>query len=159
MKRMKPQTAFLVLFAATLAASALAQQPLGTQNPPQFAAAQHRCELSADRRMVSLSVSNPGEQPSECTVNCYLPYKGGTATITCTKIVNGKAVFEPLCAHGREKDGQFAKLERSDARCALAPAPLPPNTVVLQKGETVMRYRDWESMTPQEKQIDYFRRR
>lgn len=144
------------LLFALLSVAALAQQPTPAQ--PQFVAAQHRCELSPDRRVVSLLVTNPGAQPSECTVNCYLPYKGGTATVTCTKVVAANAASAPLCAHGREKDGQFTKLDRSDARCTVAPANAP-NTVTLQKGETVVRYRDWESMTPEEKQLDYFRRR
>lgn len=156
---MKPLIVFLSLSAFVLAASALAQQPLQAQGVPQLQSAQHRCELSSDRRIVSLSVSNPGEQPSECTVSCWLLYKGGTATVTCTKVVEGKAAFAPLCAHSREKDGQFARLDRSEGRCTVAPAAVLPNTVTLQKGEAVIRYRDYESMSPQEKQIDYFRRR
>lgn len=161
---MKPQTAFLTLIAASLAGSfgpwALAQQQTASPPPaPVMQPTQHRCELSADKRMVSLSVTNPSSQLSECTVTCYLPYKGGTATVTCTKFVDANAVNAPLCAHGREKDGVYTKLERSTGQCSVTPVELPPSVAKAKRDEgLVMRHKpSWDEMTQEERLQDFTR--
>ena len=147
----------LVLITGLLAATgAPAQQPLPGQPMQAQPVIEHRCELSADRRFVAVSVSNPSPKDAECTVSCFLPYKGGTATITCTKILAGSANNISLCVHGREKNEQFTKLDRSEARCALS--EVPAASVGVEKG-VMFRYRDWETMTQEEKQFDHLRRR
>jgi hypothetical protein len=148
----------VVFSGALFTAAAFAQQPASPPPPqPVMQPAQHRCELSPDKRIVSLSVSNPAAQPTECTVSCYLPYKGGTATVTCTKVVDGNAVFTRLCAHGRDNDGAFTKLDRSSGQCSVAPAAPPPPTAALKPGEVIMRYKDHETMTQEEKLQDFTR--
>ncbi len=151
---MRRVLAFVILSSALAGASSLAQQPLPPQ--PIMQPAQHRCELSPDRRIVSLMVSNPSAQPTECSVNCWLPYKGGQATVTCTKVVPANAAQFPLCAHSRDNDGQYAKLERSTGLCSVTPAPAAP-TVTLKPGETVVRFKDPESMTQEERLQDFTR--
>lgn len=151
--------AALVLFSGALfAASAFAQQPPAPPPAPVMQPAQHRCELSPDKRIVSLSVTNPGGQLSECSVTCYLPYKGGTATITCTKFVDANVVSAPLCAHGREKDGVFTKLERSSAQCSVTPVVLPPSIARSQDdGYQLRAKKSWEDMSTEERLNDFTR--
>src|SRR5262245_25421086 len=73
----------------------------------------HTCKLSADRRSVTVLVSNPYQQETHCTVNCHVTFPGegiNIVSITCTKTVPGGAKDFELCSRTRHNNRVFVKL-------------------------------------------------
>ena len=73
----------------------------------------HTCKLSADRRLVTVLVSNPYQQETHCSVNCHVTFPGegiNFVSITCAKTVPGGVKDFELCARSRDNNGVFVKL-------------------------------------------------
>src|SRR5260221_8422373 len=54
---------------------------------PAFAAEVATCTLSADKKTVTVTASNPYSQVMACEVNCHMGLPGGFATVVCVKPV------------------------------------------------------------------------
>src|SRR5262245_28278617 len=81
----------------------------------------HICKLSADRRSVTVLVSNPYPQETHCTVNCHVTFPGegiNIVSITCAKTVPGGVKDFELCSRTRDNNGVFVKLaDAANSEC------------------------------------------
>jgi hypothetical protein len=105
---------------------------------PAFAAEVATCTLSADKKTVTVTASNPYSQVMACEVNCHMGLPGGFATVVCVKPVPvGSKDF--VCAPASR--AMAIPIRRS--RTPRPTAPIQPR-----------RRRPPASPTPKEKAID-----
>ena len=90
---------------------------------PAFAAGVATCTLSADKKTVTVTASNPYAQPMACEVNCHMAIPNGLATIVCVKPVPVGAKDFVMCAEG-DKDGKaYTRVKETEANCPDPAAP------------------------------------
>lgn len=83
------------IFAATLAALAIATaQPAG---------ATYSCAPSPDGKSVIVKVSNPDPFAKSCSINCHFKLPGGSASVSCSKMVPANVKDWEMCV--RETGG------------------------------------------------------
>ncbi|MCK9919937.1 hypothetical protein MXD81_63485 [Microbacteriaceae bacterium K1510] len=80
----------------------------------------HVCKLSADKKSVTVLVSNPYAQETHCTVNCHLILPGEgihSESISCGKTVPAGAKEFELCTRTRQT-GAYVRVDSdSNSEC------------------------------------------
>jgi hypothetical protein len=90
---------------------------------PAFAAEVATCTLSADKKTVTVTASNPYSQAMACEVNCHMAIPNGLATIVCVKPVPVGANDFVMCAEA-DKDGKpYRRVKETEANCPDPTAP------------------------------------
>jgi hypothetical protein len=90
---------------------------------PAFAAEVATCTLSADKKTVTVTASNPYSQAMACEVNCHMAIPGGIATVVCVKPVPAGAKDFVMCAES-DKDGKaYTRVKETEANCPDPSAP------------------------------------
>lgn len=92
---------------------------------PALAAEVATCTLSADRKTVTVTASNPYSQVMACEVNCHMAIPNGLATVVCVKPVPVGARDFIMCAQ-TDKDGKaYTRVKETEANCPDPSAPPP----------------------------------
>jgi hypothetical protein len=92
---------------------------------PVLAAEVATCTLSADRKTVTVTASNPYAQVMACEVNCHMAIPNGLATVVCVKPVPAGAKDFVMCAEA-DKDGKaYTRVKETEANCPDPSAPPP----------------------------------
>jgi len=81
------------------------------------------CTLSADKKTVTVTASNPYQQVMACEVNCHMALPDGIATVVCVKPVPAGAKDFVMCAQ-TAKDGRiYTRVRETQANCPNPAAP------------------------------------
>jgi hypothetical protein len=82
-----------------------------------FAAAIAVCTLSADKKTVTVTATNPYAQEMACEVNCDMAIPNGIATVVCVKPVPVGAKDFVMCDHKGESAGPYTRVKGADINC------------------------------------------
>ena len=83
------------------------------------------CTLSADKKTVTVTASNPYSQVMACEVNCQMGLPDGFATVVCVKPVPVGAKDFVMCAETAKNGRAYTRVKETEANCpdpAAAPA-------------------------------------
>lgn len=102
---------------------------------PVFAAEVATCTLSADKKTVTVTASNPYAQVMACEVNCHMAIPNGFATVVCVKPVPAGAKDFVMCAEA-DKDGKpYTRVKETEANCPDPAAPPAGSKADLKKDD------------------------
>ena len=93
---------------------------------PTFAADVASCKLSADKKSVSVVMSNPYSQPMQCEVNCNMTLPGGIATVVCVKPVPVGTRDQVMCTDEAGPGRIYTAVKGSEINCPDPSAPPKP---------------------------------
>jgi hypothetical protein len=82
-----------------------------------FAAAIAVCTLSADKKTVTVTATNPYAQEMACEVNCDMAIPNGIATVVCVKPVPAGAKDFVMCDGKGESGGPYTRVKGADVNC------------------------------------------
>ena len=82
---------------------------------PAVAADVATCSLSADKKTVTVTASNPYSEVMACSVNCHMAIPNGIATVVCVKPVPAGAKDFVMCT---EPAGSLRQLSGSGGAAA-----------------------------------------
>jgi hypothetical protein len=89
---------------------------------PAFAADVAICTLSADKKTVTVTSSNPYSQVMACEVNCHMAIPNGIATVVCVKPVPVGAKDFVMCSEVA-KSGVYTRVKETSLNCPDPAAP------------------------------------
>ncbi len=84
---------------------------------PAFAADVATCTLSADKKTVTVTASNPYSQVMACEVNCHMAIPNGFATVVCVKPVPVGAKDFVMCTDVSKDGSSYTRVKDTDANC------------------------------------------
>jgi hypothetical protein len=90
---------------------------------PAFAADVATCTLSADKKTVTVTASNPYSQVMGCEVNCHMAIPGGFTTFVCVKPVPVGAKDFVMCTHPAAEGHTYVQVKETEANCPDPAAP------------------------------------
>ena len=90
---------------------------------PALAANVAVCTLSADKKTVTVTASNPYSQVMACEVNCHMALPNGIATVVCVKPVPVGAKDFVMCADTARDGKPYTRVKETDANCPDPAAP------------------------------------
>ena len=92
---------------------------------PAFAADVATCMLSADKKTVTVTASNPYSQVMACEVNCHMGLPGGFATVVCVKPVPVGSKDFVMCTSVVSDGHPYTQVKDTEANCPDPSAPPP----------------------------------
>jgi hypothetical protein len=95
---------------------------------PAFAADVATCTLSADKKTVTVTASNPYSQVMACEVNCHMGLPGGFATVVCVKPVPVGSKDFVMCTSVASDGHPYTQVKDTEANCPDPSAPPPAAT-------------------------------
>jgi len=95
---------------------------------PAFAAEVATCTLSADKKTVTVTASNPYSQVMACEVNCDMGLPGGFATVVCVKPVPVGSKDFVMCTHVAGDGRPYTQVRGAEVNCPDPSAPPPAAT-------------------------------
>jgi hypothetical protein len=90
---------------------------------PAFAANVATCTLSADKKTVTVTASNPYSQVMACEVNCHMGLPGGFATVVCVKPVPVGSKDFVMCTSVVTDGHPYTQVKDTEANCPDPSAP------------------------------------
>ena len=92
---------------------------------PAFAADVATCTLSADKKTVTVTASNPYSQVMACEVNCHMAIPNGIATVVCVKPVPLGAKDFVMCSEPAASGKVYTQVKEASVNCPDPAAPPP----------------------------------
>ena len=92
---------------------------------PVFAAEVATCSLSADRKTVTVTASNPYSKVMACEVNCDMAIPNGIATVVCVKPVPVGAKDFVMCSKTDANGQVYTRVKGASLNCPDPSAPPP----------------------------------
>ena len=92
---------------------------------PAFAADVAVCTLSADKKTVTVTASNPYSRVMACEVNCHMAIPNGIATVVCVKPVPAGARDFVMCTDKADGDHTYTRVKGATVNCPDPSAPPP----------------------------------
>ena len=83
------------------------------------------CTLSADRKTVTVTATNPYSEVMACEVNCDMALPGGISTVVCAKPVPVGAKDFVICTQKAEGDRTWTRVKGATVNCPDPAAPPP----------------------------------
>ncbi len=90
---------------------------------PAFAADVAICTLSADKKTVTVTASNPYSQVMACEVNCHMAIPNGIATVVCVKPVPAGAKDFVMCNEAAGNGQVYTRVKETSLNCPDPTAP------------------------------------
>jgi hypothetical protein len=90
---------------------------------PAFAADVATCALSADKKTVTVTASNPYSKVMACEVNCDMAIPDGIATVVCVKPVPVGSKDFVMCTHVAAEGHSYVRVKGTEANCPDPSAP------------------------------------
>jgi len=90
---------------------------------PAFAAGIATCTLSADKKTVTVTASNPYSQVMACEVNCHMAIPDGFTTFVCVKPVPVGSKDFVMCTHVAAEGHAYVRVKETEANCPDPSAP------------------------------------
>ena len=90
---------------------------------PAFAADVATCALSADKKTVTVTASNPYSKVMACEVNCDMAIPDGIATVVCVKPVPVGSKDFVMCTHAAAEGHSYVRVKEPEANCPDPSAP------------------------------------
>jgi hypothetical protein len=90
---------------------------------PSFAAEIATCTLSADKKTVTVTASNPYSRVMACEVNCHMAIPGGFATVVCVKPVPVGSKDFVMCTDVAKDGHSYTRVKETEANCPDPSAP------------------------------------
>ena len=92
---------------------------------PAFAANVATCTLSADKKTVTVTASNPYAQVMACEVNCNMAIPDGFSTVVCVKPVPVGARDFVMCTETATDGHSYTRVKGASLNCPDPSAPPP----------------------------------
>jgi hypothetical protein len=92
---------------------------------PAMAADVATCTLSADKKTVTVTASNPYSQVMACEVNCHMAIPNGIATVVCAKPVPVGAKDFAMCSAAAGSGQIYTGVKEASVNCPDPVALLP----------------------------------
>ncbi|MEO8318446.1 MAG: hypothetical protein ABI561_09005 [Bradyrhizobium sp.] len=92
---------------------------------PAFAADVATCTLSADKKTVTVSATNPYSKVMACEVNCDMAIPNGIGTVVCVKPVPVGAKDFVMCTETATEGHSYTRVKGASLNC---PDPSAPPT-------------------------------
>ena len=92
---------------------------------PAFAANVATCTLSADKKTVTVSATNPYSKVMACEVNCDMAIPNGIGTVVCVKPVPVGARDFVMCTETAAEGHSYTRVEGASLNCPDPSAPPP----------------------------------
>ena len=89
-----------------------------------YAADVATCTLSADRKTVTVTATNPYPQTMACEVNCDMALPGGISTVVCAKPVPSGARDFVMCTETAAEGHPWARVKGTTVNCPDPSAPI-----------------------------------
>ena len=89
---------------------------------PAFAAEVATCTLSADKKTVTVTATNPYSQVMACEVNCDMAVPNGIGTVVCAKPVPVGAKDFVMCSRTTDGPG-YTRVKGASLNCPDPSAP------------------------------------
>jgi hypothetical protein len=90
---------------------------------PALAADIAVCTLSADKKTVTVTASNPYSQVMACEVNCDMAIPDGISTVVCVKPVPVGSKDFVMCSHVAAEGHSYTKVKGAEVNCPDPSAP------------------------------------
>ena len=90
---------------------------------PAFAADVAVCTLSADKKTVTVTASNPYPQVMACEVNCDMAIPDGISTVVCVKPVPVGSKDFVMCTHVAAEGHSYTRVKGAEVNCPDPSAP------------------------------------
>ena len=90
---------------------------------PAVAADVATCTLSADKKTVTVTASNPYSQVMACEVNCHMAIPNGISTVVCVKPVPVGSKDFVMCSEPARNGQVYTRVKEASVNC---PDPAPP---------------------------------
>src|SRR5206468_5615322 len=90
---------------------------------PAFAADVAVCALSADKKTVTVTASNPYSRVMACEVNCHMAIPNGIATVVCVKPVPVGAKDFVMCTEVAAAGRLYTSVKGASLNCPDPSAP------------------------------------
>jgi hypothetical protein len=90
---------------------------------PAFAADVAVCTLSADKKTVTVTASNPYSQVMACEVNCDMAIPDGISTVVCVKPVPVGSRDFVMCTHVAAEGHSYTRVKGAEVNCPDPSAP------------------------------------
>jgi hypothetical protein len=92
---------------------------------PVFAADVATCTLSADKRTVTVTATNPYSKVMACEVNCDMAIPNGIGTVVCAKPVPVGAKDFVMCTKTADEGHSYTRVKGAEVNCPDPSAPPP----------------------------------
>ena len=92
---------------------------------PAMAAEIATCTLSADKKTVTVTATNPYSKVMACEVSCYMAIPNGIGTVVCAKPVPVGAKDFVMCTEAAGSGQVYTRVKEASVNCP-DPAPPPP---------------------------------
>lgn len=92
---------------------------------PAFAADVATCTLSADKKTVTVTATNPYSKVMACEVNCNMALPGGFGTVVCAKPVPVGARDWVMCTESADPEHPYTRVKSASLNCPDPSAPPP----------------------------------
>ena len=92
---------------------------------PAFAAEVATCTLSADKKTVTVTASNPYSQVMACEVNCHMAIPNGISTVVCVKPVPVGSKDFVMCSEPAGNGQVYTRVKEVSTNCPDPSAPPP----------------------------------
>ena len=92
---------------------------------PIFAADVATCTLSADKKTVTVSATNPYSKVMACEVNCDMAIPKGIGTVVCVKPVPVGAKDFVMCTETAAEGHSYTRVKGASLNCPDPSAPPP----------------------------------
>lgn len=92
---------------------------------PVFAAEVATCTLSADKKTVTVSATNPYSKVMACEVNCDMAIPNGIGTVVCVKPVPVGAKDFVMCTKTADEGHSYTRVKGAEVNCPDPSAPPP----------------------------------
>src|ERR1700704_5313769 len=92
---------------------------------PAFAANVATCTLSADKKTVTVTASNPYSKVMACEVNCDMAIPDGIGTVVCVKPVPVGAKDFVMCTETAADGRSYTRVKGASLNCPDPSAPPP----------------------------------
>jgi hypothetical protein len=92
---------------------------------PVFAADVATCTLSADKKTVTVTATNPYSKVMACEVNCDMAIPNGIGTVVCVKPVPVGAKDFVMCTETAAEGHSYTRVKGASLNCPDPSAPPP----------------------------------
>jgi hypothetical protein len=92
---------------------------------PVFAADVATCTLSADKKTVTVTATNPYPKVMACEVNCDMAIPNGIGTVVCVKPVPVGAKDFVMCTETAAEGHSYTRVKGASLNCPDPSAPPP----------------------------------
>jgi hypothetical protein len=92
---------------------------------PVFAADVATCTLSADKKTVTVTATNPYSKVMACEVNCDMAISNGIGTVVCAKPVPVGAKDFVMCTRTAAEGHSYTRVKGAEVNCPDPSAPPP----------------------------------